>query len=446
MRQILYLILVVLLFGCVKYLDVKPDKRLVIISDYHEAQSLLNHYLFNNTFPVYSEVASDDFYIETSDWNAAGTIAEQNAYIWNPEVYNASPRNDWSFTYEKIYYANLILEGVLQGSISGGSEQLKQDVLGQAYFHRAYSFYSLLQLFAPHWDSVTSAVDKGVPLRLTADFNVRVQRSTVAESYRQVLDDLSKAIDLLNERSIIRTRPDRQSALALMARVLLTMGNYKEALIYSEKALAMGGELVDYNDLNPSQAFPFRPLNTEVIFHSTLTTPRILYAPVLKVSMDVLELYEDGDLRRSLFFVENSDGSKSFKGSYNGSAAFFNGLSVSELHLILAECLVRTGFEDKAYTVLQRLRSKRLKNNTIASEFDKTKENLLRIVLNERRKELLFRGLRWTDLRRLNRDPEFAKVIERNVGNERFILMPNSEAYVFKIPEDVIALSGIEQN
>jgi len=70
----------------------------------------------------------------------------------------------------------------------------------------------------------------------------------------------------------------------------------------------------------------------------------------------------------------------------------------------------------------------------------------LQIILTERRKQLCFRGLRWTDLRRLNLENNFAKTLTRHVGAETYTLPPNSSRYVYPIPDDEISLSGIQQN
>ena len=67
--------------------------------------------------------------------------------------------------------------------------------------------------------------------------------------------------------------------------------------------------------------------------------------------------------------------------------------------------------------------------------------------LAERRKELIQRGLRWTDLRRLNLDPRFAVTIERVVQGATYQLLPNDLRYTFLIPNDEIFANGlIEQN
>ncbi len=56
------------------------------------------------------------------------------------------------------------------------------------------------------------------------------------------------------------------------------------------------------------------------------------------------------------------------------------------------------------------------------------------------------RGLRWTDLRRLNREPRYAISLERTVLGQPYNLPPNHQHYTFPIPDDIISLSGMPQN
>jgi len=67
-------------------------------------------------------------------------------------------------------------------------------------------------------------------------------------------------------------------------------------------------------------------------------------------------------------------------------------------------------------------------------------------VLTERRKELLMRGTRWTDLRRLNKDTQFAKTLSRTVVGATHTLPPNDPRYTLLIPQEVITNSALEQN
>ena len=57
------------------------------------------------------------------------------------------------------------------------------------------------------------------------------------------------------------------------------------------------------------------------------------------------------------------------------------------------------------------------------------------------------RGLRWTDLRRLNRDPRYAVTLTRSINGTTYMLPPNDARYVYPIPDAVIAANpGMEQN
>jgi len=74
-------------------------------------------------------------------------------------------------------------------------------------------------------------------------------------------------------------------------------------------------------------------------------------------------------------------------------------------------------------------------------------DNVLKLIVEERRKELAFRGgIRWGDLKRLNRVPELATELTRKIDGQTYRLQPNDPRYSFLIPADVISLSGINQN
>lgn len=96
--------------------------------------------------------------------------------------------------------------------------------------------------------------------------------------------------------------------------------------------------------------------------------------------------------------------------------------------------------------VLNSLLTERYKAGSFTPLIASDAANALQMILQERRKELLFRGIRWPDLRRLNLDPSTAKTLYRIIEGKTYELQPNSPNYVFPIEERVIQFSGIEQN
>jgi hypothetical protein len=73
------------------------------------------------------------------------------------------------------------------------------------------------------------------------------------------------------------------------------------------------------------------------------------------------------------------------------------------------------------------------------------KEAALATILLERRKELLMRGLRWIDIKRLNKEGHNI-VQKRVVNNVVYTLPPNDSRYALPIPIDIIRATGMAQN
>jgi hypothetical protein len=123
----------------------------------------------------------------------------------------------------------------------------------------------------------------------------------------------------------------------------------------------------------------------------------------------------------------------------------FGGLATDELYLIRAECKVRAGNLSAALSDLNKLLRSRWKGK-YQDIVLQDQEAVLSIILKERRKELVFRGLRWGDLRRLNRDSRFAVTLTRTLDGQVYQLLPRDKRYVLPIPEQEVTLGGIVQN
>lgn len=112
--------------------------------------------------------------------------------------------------------------------------------------------------------------------------------------------------------------------------------------------------------------------------------------------------------------------------------------------LIVAECSARLGNVDKALEYINSLLIKRYKSSSYVPVRVEGKEQALALILKERNKELLFRGVRWHDLKRLKR--EYLITLVRTVGSETFRLPPDDKKWTLPIPPNVVRLSGMQQN
>src|SRR5690606_17953343 len=118
--------------------------------------------------------------------------------------------------------------------------------------------------------------------------------------------------------------------------------------------------------------------------------------------------YNIDDLRKQIFYLPNIDGSFSFRGSYFGGIGWlpYCGIAVDEMFLIRAECSARAGMIDSAMSDLNKLLITRWKSvsgvTTYINMTASSSHEALQFILGERKKELIFRGTRWSDLRRLN--------------------------------------------
>ncbi|MNT62417.1 hypothetical protein D3C72_2001370 [compost metagenome] len=57
-------------------------------------------------------------------------------------------------------------------------------------------------------------------------------------------------------------------------------------------------------------------------------------------------------------------------------------------------------------------------------------------ILDERRRELAMRGIRWSDIKRLNREG-YGITLKRVLGDETVVLQPGSDSYILPLPKDL---------
>lgn len=426
------------------YLDIKPDKKMVVPESLSDVRAILDNAAMNQSVPSIGEVAADDYFVETEVWTAITEVSSKNAYIWMDDVLNVYESNEWSMAYKDILYMNTALETL--DKIRDDSNEAR-DLRGTAYFLRAFEYFHLAQVFCLPWKKEGNKELLGLPLRLGAEVEYEAARVDLEQTYDQILRDAHNSlVYLTNDVSIYKTRPGVAAAHALLGRIYLVMGEYGKALSHADSALAITSTLLNFNEVDVTRANPIERFNEEVIYQQTLYSKSIWATSRQRVNRELLASYEEDDLRSSVYFKYLDDSTAYFCGSYDGTGAQFSGLATNELYYISAECNARLGNTDAAIDRIDAVLKKKFQEGAAMPNIPSERRALISFILKERRKELLFRGLRWTDIRRLNALENLDYTIEKTLDGKRYRLLPNESRYAFLIPDQVIFQSGMQQN
>lgn len=445
------MIMTLITTSCKKgFLEKKPDKAFLVPTTLADFQAILDNSneVFNHTL-LLSELATDDISLTDDGFTYAAPV-EQNTYTWAKDLYQGQSQSDWNKPYQQIFYANIVIDGLNSNTSLASNNQTYNQIKGTALFARAFALYNLTQQFTVPYQKATANQQLGLPLRLTSDVQAKSVRSTLQQTYDQINADLQSAVNLLPSQTDYKTRPMKATAYALLAKTALTMENYPQAETYATQSLASENRLLDFNNLNPAMDYPIPAAlsnnNPEVLYYAVQNYSYTFSGSTLTgVEPALYNSYANNDLRPGIYF-KPTNGIFNFKGSYTGTYEVFGGIATDEVYLILAESQARNGKTTLAMQTLNLLLTKRFKTGQFQNLTASTPEEALSIILKERRKELVFRNIRWSDLRRLNLDPRFQKTITHTVNNTNYTLTPNSNKYTFPIPNDVIANSGITQN
>lgn len=323
----------------------------------------------------------------------------------------------WPYFFQTIYLANTGIEGISHSTTL--SLTVKQQLLGELYFMRAFCYFYLVNLYGD------------VPLVLTINYKLTslLPRSPTSEVWHQIVSDLLNAKELLNvayvEGDVVttkstteRVRPNKWAATALLARAYLFTNDYVNAE-------AMASEVIEYTTLyglstNLGNVF-LKTNNKEAIwqvqgvttgwntndarvFILPATGPNSITYPVY-VSKKLQFSFESGDLRKVIWLDSVKIGSDTFYYAHKYKSAILNApvteyltvLRLAEQYLIRAESRAQQDNFIGAQNDLNKIRNRAGLPNTTAE----TKEDLKTAILKERRSELFTEwGHRWLDLKR----------------------------------------------
>lgn len=453
MKRIITTIIFSALFfsACEKYTDLTPKGEKII----NTAEEYYDLVVFptKNYPPFNFRTLVDDNWVKESsivgkspDLNSINFYYEESApradYIESSAFYNNvySYINRWNMIITTVDYAK-------------GDASLKARAKAEARLLRAFDYFMLVNVYAKGYNPATAATDGGVCLMREFDLEAHPTKASVKEVYDFIQGDIEAALPLLQAQPVNIYHPSLAFGYALKARVHLFRREYQQALAAAQKSLSYNNQLIDMvaYEANPTNiTIDKNPEVLNLAYMNGYTEMNIWY--IYPVSPEFCNLFDaTNDMRFKLFFKKNHRYADVGSGAANWdmpATKFFYptvGMKTGEMYLTMAECQARLGDLNGAMQTVNTLRSKRVKGSGAALATPATTEETVKLIIDERRRELAMGFNRFFDLKRLNTEPAYAKTLQRTfplvnttVPQRTYTLPPNSPMYIVPFPKDVM--------
>lgn len=238
-------IIVILLMGliassCKDFLEEKPLSLVTAENFYNTDKDLEQavnavyshiNFQWRENMIIYGDLFGDDITSGPVAENAWELVAFDNFTF---DAFNGRVRGTWEEYYKSIDNANVVIEKAPLASAA--QAVIKQRVVAEAYFLRAYSYYCLVRLFGE------------VPLKTESTkglANLTPAKNTVSEIYAQIVSDLQVAAGETGENPGLpliyeganNGRVTLGAAHTLLAEVQLTNKDWASAAAYAKKVI-----------------------------------------------------------------------------------------------------------------------------------------------------------------------------------------------------------------
>lgn len=369
----------------------------------------------------------------------------------------------WIQSFKSINNLNLIINNIESAE---GNELQKQEILGEALGLRGMIYFDLARTFSYPWIREGAAA-QGLPLKLSSD-EIVTERSSLGETYAQIISDMQNSLDLLEENSWAQGSTQyltKTGVKALLARVYLYKQDWQNALKYAREVIDTRGA----ENLMGVNSYGFEDYNSESIFELSITSQNSLGSNGLGAQFDfknggqgdviatetfvnLLDAYE-GDPRAAMLEEDKEGSQQAFIKYVNRSDG--GGLSahnipvirLSEMYLIAAEAAAQgAGGEAEAQDFLNTLIQNRTTNFS-SNMVNETGDLLKERIAKERRRELALEGHGIYDY--IRRGENIVRPVEEHVNTgvdvSNLDIQATDHRTICPIPASEVEASGMEQ-
>ena len=246
MKKILSIILVAVLSisltNCEGFLDKEPTDSVVAenaLATLEDAGVAVNGmYTLLKYYTVFG-----NYMIQMGDLRADLLVANEGNYIVYSYDYDPSQNSYftlWRNFYTTITRANAIIKNIDVLEVPADKQSIKDDYLGQAYAVRAFCYFNIARLYGrPYRFDSGASLGAVLITEPVSPSEARLPRSTVAQTYAQIEDDLTTALGLLSKEKNTG-HFNYWAAKFLQAKVALYKGDNNLAYTAAKEVITSG--------------------------------------------------------------------------------------------------------------------------------------------------------------------------------------------------------------
>jgi hypothetical protein len=479
----------ILLGGCKKFLDQDPDSnRATLESPEQVSQLLVSAYPQGNYITIV-EAMSDN-----ADDKTQGGVIPANEDSYKYRIVNAdantqdSPDNYWSSAYAAIASANQALATIAKVSNPEAYSSQK----GEALLARAYAHFMLVNLYSQFYDPAGSNESMGVPYVDEPEdiVNKQYDRKTVKYVYDRIQQDLEEGLQLVEDKyyDVPRYHFTKASANAFAARFYLYKKDYAKVLEHTNNVFPGVDIQLALRPWNTEwAAYAYQELWTN--YSKATTTSNLLlvetyslwgrynYSYRYAATNAILtrawsikgavngnptwtferKLYTAGAGNYLLPKLTEYFKANSINANFGQPLVMVPLFDAEEVLFNRAEANAYLGKYDAVLSDLNKYVSQRIQNYVAATHTVTEakvqsygaglplQEAYIKTIIDFRRMEFLFQGLRWFDMQRYKMPVTHTWRTENNTSTETVTLPAGDPRRVLQLPTSV-GLSGVPLN
>ena len=342
-------------------------------------------------------------------------------YTWQQDTgtdynlrYVGNDKQYWNTLYTRINVCNMVLSVIDEQPAPSEYDELgKQRVKGEAYFLRGLYYFILANLYCEPYDPSTASSTVGLPVKYSEVIEDKeFHRDQLDVTYENIISDLKSAEQYLEgttPKSLYRV--GLPAAKLLLSRVYLYTQDWTSAIAKAREVLDLNNKLLSLSTKNPGEAC-LSASSPEILFTmgdyyvAAMFRDDRYYNAKWRVSDEMFALYSTDDLRANRYVGKSQYNRPNAFRKFNGQSEAWGPMNdvgsvftfrTSEAYLTLAEASAYNGDEATARTTLEKFLASRMNGKVTV---DKSGNDLIDFIRDERAREFIIEGHRWFDLRR----------------------------------------------